>query len=87
MSNMSALNSVHNFYLTTYAPKTNSPFDTHKKSELRNVYNSIVKLNKFRYAKNLYFFASFFISEIENACTKKLMTNRQRAIISDNLSI
>ena len=46
MSNMSALNSVHNFYLTTYAPKTNSPFDTHKKSELRNVYNSIVKLNK-----------------------------------------
>ena len=54
MSNMSALNSVHNFYLTTYAPKTNSPFDTHKKSELRNVYNSIVKLNNI--FKNVIYF-------------------------------
>lgn len=42
-----ALNSFYNNYLTTYAPKSsNGRYDTHKKSELRNVYSSIVKLNK-----------------------------------------
>lgn len=47
MANAAALNTVYNHYLTTYAPKgTSSPYDTHKKSELRSVYNSIVKLNK-----------------------------------------
>lgn len=40
------LNTVYNNYLTTYSPKSLTRFDTHKKSELRNVYNSIVKLNK-----------------------------------------
>ena len=46
MANFSALNTVYNFYMTTYAPKTNSRYDTHKKSELRSVYNSIVDQNK-----------------------------------------
>lgn len=42
-----ALNSIYNNYLTTYAPKSvNGRYDTHKKSELRDVYSSIVKLNK-----------------------------------------
>lgn len=40
------LNTVYNNYLTTYNPKNLTQYDTHKKSELRNVYNSIVKLNK-----------------------------------------
>lgn len=40
------LNTVYNNYLTTYAPKSLTRYDTHKKSELRSVYNSIVKLNK-----------------------------------------
>lgn len=40
------LNNVYNFYMTTYAPKSSTPYDTHKKSELRRVYNSIVKMNK-----------------------------------------
>lgn len=40
------LNSVYNNYLSTYTPKELTRFDTHKKSELRGVYNSIVKLNK-----------------------------------------
>ena len=40
------MNNVYNNYLTTYSPKSLTRFDTHKKSELRNVYNSIVKLNK-----------------------------------------
>ena len=44
--NFDALNQVYNHYLTEYAPKTNTPLDTHKKDELKNVYNSIVKLNK-----------------------------------------
>ena len=41
-----ALNAVYNNYLTTYAPMSMSRYDTHKKSELRDVYNSIVKINK-----------------------------------------
>jgi len=44
--NLAILNNIHNFYMTTYADKSNSPYDTHKKSELRGVYNSIVKINK-----------------------------------------
>lgn len=40
------LNQVYNHYLTTYAPKGTSQYDAHKKSELRSVYNSIVKMNK-----------------------------------------
>lgn len=40
------MNTIYNNYLTTYTPKPLTKYDTHKKSELRNVYNSIVKLNK-----------------------------------------
>lgn len=40
------LTNVYNFYMTSYAPKSSTPYDTHKKSELRSVYNSIVKMNK-----------------------------------------
>lgn len=40
------MNAVYNNYLTTYTPKPLTKYDSHKKSELRNVYNSIVKLNK-----------------------------------------
>lgn len=47
MANINALNTVYNHFMTTYAPNSiNSKYDTHKKSELRGVYNSIVKLNK-----------------------------------------
>ena len=46
MANTYALNSVYNHFLTSYAPKSASPFDAHKKSELRSIYNNIVKLNK-----------------------------------------
>ncbi len=40
------LNTVYNNYLSTYTPKALTRYDTHKKSELRGVYNSIVKQNK-----------------------------------------
>ncbi|MCM1027408.1 MAG: hypothetical protein NC432_13325 [Roseburia sp.] len=42
----SVLNTAYNNYLTAYTPKPLTQFDTHKKSELRSVYNSIVKMNK-----------------------------------------
>lgn len=45
MAYTARLDSVYNHYLTSYTPKT-SQYDTHKKSELRRIYNSIVKLNK-----------------------------------------
>ncbi len=40
------LSTVYNHYLTTYAPKRTTRYDAHKKSELRDVYHSIVQLNK-----------------------------------------
>ena len=47
MADINALNTVYNHFMTTYAPNSiNSKYDTHKKSELRGVYNSIVKMNK-----------------------------------------
>ena len=46
MSYTAALNTVYNYYQTTYAPKTTSRYDTHKRSELQSIYHSIIKLNK-----------------------------------------
>ncbi len=47
MANNAVLSSVYNQYLTTYAPqKSNSRYDTHKRSELKSVYNSMVRVNR-----------------------------------------
>ncbi len=46
MKMSAVLNNIYNNYLTTYAPKCTTKFDSHKKSELRGIYNTIVKLNK-----------------------------------------
>ena len=43
---MSVIDNAYQYYLTTYGKSTVSRYDTHKKSELRNVYNQIVKINK-----------------------------------------
>lgn len=43
---MAAISTAYNYYLSTYAGKSASRYDTHKKSELRSIYNSIVKINK-----------------------------------------
>lgn len=40
------MDNMYNYYLTTYGNSTVSRYDSHKKSELRSVYNSIVKVNK-----------------------------------------
>ncbi len=44
---MAAIDSVYNYYLSTYGTMSGmSRYDTHKKSELRDTYNRIVKSNK-----------------------------------------
>lgn len=40
------IGSVYDYYLTTYASRPATKSDTHKKSELRSVYNNIVKISK-----------------------------------------
>lgn len=49
MANNSLLTAVYNQYLMTYAPhtqKSDAKLDSHKKSELRSVCNTIAKMNK-----------------------------------------
>lgn len=43
---MAAIDSVYQYYLSTYGTSSNTRYDTHKKSQLRAVYNNIVKVNK-----------------------------------------
>ena len=43
---MALIDSAYQYYLSTYRNSTVSRYDTHKKSELRDVYNQMVKVNK-----------------------------------------
>lgn len=43
---MAIIDSAYQYYLSTYRDSTVSRYDTHKKSQLRDVYNRIVKMNK-----------------------------------------
>ena len=43
---MARIDNAYAYYISTYAKKTVSRYDSHKKSELRKVYNKIVKINK-----------------------------------------
>ena len=43
---MAVVDSAYQYYLSTYANSTVSRYDTHKKSQLRDIYNQIVKINK-----------------------------------------
>ena len=43
---LAAIDTIYNYYLTTYGNSKSSRYDTHKKSELRTIYNNIVKINK-----------------------------------------
>lgn len=46
MSN-TIMNTIYNHYMTTYSPKkSDARLDTHNKSELKNIYSNILKLNK-----------------------------------------
>lgn len=47
MANVDAIyGEVYNYYQGIYAPKANSRYDAHKKSDLKKVYNSIINDNK-----------------------------------------
>lgn len=43
---MAVIDSAYHYYLSVYGKSATSRYDTHKKSELRNIYNSILKINK-----------------------------------------
>jgi len=43
---MAVIDSAYQYYLSTYRNSTVSRYDTHKKSQLRDIYNRIVKINK-----------------------------------------
>lgn len=43
---MAIIDSAYQYYLSTYRNSTVSRYDTHKKSQLRDIYNRIVKINK-----------------------------------------
>lgn len=43
---MAKIDSAYNYYMSTYAEKEVSRYDCHKKSDLRKIYNNIVKANK-----------------------------------------
>ncbi len=43
---MAVVDSAYQYYLSTYAKSTVSRYDTHKKSQLRDIYNQMVKINK-----------------------------------------
>lgn len=43
---MAIIDSAYQYYLSTYRDSTVSRYDTHKKSQLRDIYNRIVKMNK-----------------------------------------
>ena len=43
---MARIDSAYAYYVMTYGNKEVSRYDSHKKSDLRKVYNNIVKTNK-----------------------------------------
>ena len=43
---MALIDSAYQYYLSTYRNSAVSRYDTHKKSQLRDVYNRIIKINK-----------------------------------------
>lgn len=43
---MAKIDSAYHYYLSTYGSSSMSRYDTHKKSQLRDIYNRIIKLNK-----------------------------------------
>ena len=44
---LAAIDSAYHYYLSTYGTSKVSRYDTHKKSQLRAVYNQIVKTSRF----------------------------------------
>lgn len=90
------IGSVYDYYLTTYASKQPTKSDTHKKSELRSVYNNIVKISKKsplykidvsaelqKYAIDLKEHARSLRSDIDNLIFDTSTLNRIKYVSSD----
>lgn len=94
------IGSVYDYYLTTYACKPATKNDTHKKSELRSVYNNIVKISKKsplykvdisdgmqRYAIDLKENARSLSTDADNLFSDTLSAVRKKKYVSDNESV
>lgn len=94
------IGSVYDYYLTTYAAKPATKNDIHKKSELRNVYNNIIKISKKsplykisvseniqKYAIDLKENARTLSMDINNLFDKRQNSQKIKKYISDNPNI
>lgn len=94
------IGSVYDYYLTTYAGRPATKNDTHKKSELRSVYNNIIKINKKsplykvdvsedlqKYAIDLKENARSLSTDADNLFSDSLSASQKKKYVSDNESI
>lgn len=91
------IGSVYDYYLTTYASRPATKSDTHKKSELRSVYNNIVKISKKsplykvsvseniqKFAIDLKENARALSTDANNLFEKSLESEKSQKYVSDN---
>lgn len=94
------IGNVYDYYLTTYAAKPATKNDIHKKSELRNVYNNIIKISKKsplykiniseniqKYAIDLKENARTLSMDIHNLFDTKQDSQKIKKYVSDNENI
>lgn len=94
------IGSVYDYYLTTYAGRPATKNDTHKKSELRSVYNNIVKISKKsplykvnvseniqKFAIDLKENARTLSTDANNLFEKSLESARNQKYVSDNENV
>lgn len=94
------IGSVYDYYLTTYASRPATKSDTHKKSELRSVYNNIVKISKKsplykvnvseniqKFAIDLKENARTLSTDANNLFEKSLESARNQKYVSDNENV
>lgn len=94
------IGSVYDYYLTTYAGRPATKSDTHKKSELRSVYNNIVKISKKsplykvnvseniqKFAIDLKENARTLSTDANNLFEKSLESARNQKYVSDNENV
>lgn len=94
------IGSVYDYYLTTYASRPATKSDTHKKSELRSVYNNIVKISKKsplykvsvseniqKFAIDLKENARTLSKDANNLFEKSLESEKSQKYVSDNENV
>ena len=94
------IGSVYDYYLTTYASRPATKSDTHKKSELRSVYNNIVKISKKsplykvsvseniqKFAIDLKENARTLSTDANNLFEKSLESEKSQKYVSDNENV